>query len=269
VSNRAFTVLAVLFALAAADTLDFGRQVVVVTVASSGSNATPTSLDLAVRAAAVVKSANYDAEQTVQSFLASHAAADRRFNRLRWESRPGAVRYLSDGTVVTDYEFAITGPVLSALLPVTGNGRLLGRACCPLCGQAWPEGRPVPDGTRLAPPDAPGATCSGILIDARDIGFRPALFPRVVTENGEEVIGPGFAESERLSDWGQLALYRDRLAALAGDRIGPNPLAIRALRATGTNSADIVISQGDALRVHGSRGNMLLVGACQVGLLVN
>ena len=258
-----------LSALAVADTLDFGREAIVVTVVSSPGSPPPSALDLAVRAGTVLRAASWSSDASVASYLAAHSQAERKFNRLLWTGRPDNPRYLSDGAVSTDYEFPLSGPVLSVLMPVTGNGRLLGKACCPLCGQQWPEGRPVPEGARLVPPGGSNYQYTGILVDARGTGFRPALFPRVINENGAEVIGPGFAYPAQLADWGQVALFRDRGAATMSDRIGANPLMLRALRAEGPNSSDLVISRSDAERVHESESNLRLLGECRVGLIVD
>jgi hypothetical protein len=126
----------------------------------------------------------------------------------------------------------------------------------------------VPDSVRLVPLAGDGGY-SGILVDARGLAPAAALFPRVVTERDEEVIGPGFAAPGFLADSGQFGYYRGQSAAAAALRIGPNPLVVRALRTTGLNNCDLVISRADAARVHGSAANLKLLEQCRTGLLID
>jgi len=41
------------------------------------------------------------------------------------------------------------------------------------------------------------------------------------------------------------------------------------LAVTGTNYCDLVISQADAARIHGSKSNLELLSRCRVGFLVD
>jgi hypothetical protein len=155
-------------------------------------------------------------------------------------------------------------------MPPAGEGRLLGRRACPTCGQAWPEDREPPPGTRLEPcEDESGIVHTGILIDAQGLGLRPVLFPCVVTEQGDEVVGPGFADPENAAAAGPVAWFTDRNEAFASERLGTNPLVVRATGVTGANSSDPVISRQDASRIHGSRHNLELLSRCRVGILTD
>ncbi|MEO0078880.1 MAG: hypothetical protein ABIK86_07790, partial [candidate division WOR-3 bacterium] len=164
----------------------------------------------------------------------------------------------------------INGAILTVILPQTGDGKLLGKTACPCCGQAWPEGKEPPPGVRLVPFESGnGTSWTGILIDATNLELKPALFPKVVTDEDQEVIGPGFASAEKLAQLGQVGWFRDRTQAFASDRVGSNPLIVRALRVTGANSCDLVVSNYDAARIHGSKANLQLLSECRVGLLVD
>jgi len=260
-----------LFSLAAwADTLDYARQTVVVTSLETGSIGLQVSQSLQRRALSLLGQASYDRSRTVAGFLAAHPQAARRLERIALESRHGATRFLSDGAVSTEHEFPINGAILNVILPPTGDGKLLGKTACPCCGQAWPEGKEPPPGVRPVPLESgSGPTWTGILIDATNLGIQPALFPSVVTEDDREVIGPGFASAEKLAQLGPVGWFRDRTQAFVSERVGTNPLVIRALRVTGTNSCDLVVSQYDAARIHGSKANLQLLSECRVGLLVD
>ena len=257
-------------ALAGADTLDFARQAVIVSGVAVGPSEQTGPGNLNARAIEVLKAANYDRTWTVAAYLTSHPLALRKLGRLQLETRRSGTKFLSDGAVSTEYELPIAGPVLNLILPPTGGGKLLGKTACPCCGQRWPEGVEPGPNVKLVPcEDQNAPTFTGILIDVRGLGYRPAVFPRVVNELEEEVIGSSFAKPENLAASGQVAYYRDRTEAFSSERVGANPLVIRALRATGLNKCDIVVSNYDAGRIHGSKANLELLGECRVGLLTD
>jgi hypothetical protein len=262
--------LAVLSAVAVADSLDYTRQSVIVVTLETGAIGMQDMAALSGRALQVLKSASYDRDWTVGSYLSSHALVQRRLDRMNLASKRLGTKYLSDGTVSTEHEFPLPGAVLGLMLPVTSAPRLLGRTACPCCGQPWPEGKEPPAGVKLIPYETGTVPeYTGILIDAKGLESRPALFPRAVTESGDEVFGADFAKAEHLAQSGLVGYFHDRASALTADRIGSNPLIVRALGVAGTNSCDLVISQADAARIHGSRSNLELLSRCRVGFLVD
>ena len=262
--------LAVLAAYAAADSLDYSHVSVVVVSIDSGARSLQSTDAIKGRMLQVLKAALYDRDWTVGSYLSSHSLVQRRLERMNLTSERLGTKYLSDGTVSSEYEFPLTGAVLGLMLPVRSAPRLLGRTACPCCGQPWPEGKEPPAGVKPVPyetGDAPQYT--GILIDAKGLDSRPALFPQVVTESGDDVFSADFAKPEQVAQYGLVGYFHDRTQALTADRVGSNPLIVRALGATGTNSCDLVISQADAARIHGSMSNLELLSRCRVGFLVD
>ena len=262
--------LAVLVGLAAADSLDYARVSVVVVSIDSGTRSLQSTDVLKERMLQTLKAASYDRDWTVGSYLSSHSLVQRRLERMNLTNERLGTKYLSDGTVSTEYEFPLTGAVLELMLPVRSVPRLLGRTACPCCGQPWPEGKEPPAGVELVPyetGDAPEYT--GILVDAKGLESRPALFPQVVTEFGDDVFSADFAKPEQVTQYGLVGYFYDRMQALTADRIGSNPLIVRALGVTGTNSCDLIVSQADAARIHGSKSNLGLLSRCRVGFLVD
>jgi len=262
--------LAVLVLSAAADSLDLSRQSVVVVSVDTGAPNLQSTAALKERVLQALKSAFYDRDWTVGSYLSSHPLVQRKLERMNLTGEPIGTKYLSDGTVSTEYELALTGAALGLMLPVRSTPRLLGRTACPCCGQPWPEGKEPPAGFKLVPyetGDTPKYT--GVLIDASGLQSRPALFPQVVTESGDDVYSSDFAEPEQLTQYGLVGYFHDRAQALNADRIGPSPLIVRALGVTGTNLCDLIISRADAARIHGSQSNLDLLNRCRVGFLVD
>jgi hypothetical protein len=195
--------LAILAAVAGADSLDYARQSVVVVSIETGAVDMQNMAALNGRALQALKSASYDRDWTVGSYLSSHSLVQRRLERMNLASRRLGTKYLSDGTVSTEYEFPLTGAVLGLMLPARSAPRLLGRTACPCCGQPWPEGKETPADVKLVPYETGTVPeYTGIVIDAKGLACRPALFPRVVTESGDEVVGADFAKPEQLAQSG-------------------------------------------------------------------
>ena len=261
---------AFLVGLAAADSLDYTRVSVVVVSNETGAINAQSTPVLKERTLQTLKSASYDRDWTVSSYLASHPLVQRRLERMNLTSERLGTKYLSDGTVSTQYEFPLTGSVLGLMLPVRSTPRLLGRVACPCCGQPWPEGKELPAGVKPVPYETGSTTeYTGILIDAKGLDSRPALFPQVVTESGDDVFSADFAKPEQVTQYGLVGYFHDRTQAMTADRMGPYPLMVRALGVAGANSCDLVISQADAAKIHGSKSNLELLSRCRVGFLLD
>jgi hypothetical protein len=268
---RFFVLLvASLVALAAADSLDYTRASVIVVTTDSGARGLHSTDALKQRMLQTLQAASYDREWTVGQYLTSHSLVQRRLDRMNLATERLGTKYLSDGTVSTAYEFKLTGSVLGLMLPVRSTPHLLGRTACPCCGQPWPEGKEPPPGVELVPYETPGTPeYTGILVDAKGLNARPALFPQLVTESGDNVFNTDFADPNQVTDHGLVGYFHDRAQALTAERIGSSPLVVRALGVAGPNSCDLVISRSDAARIHGSRSNLELLSHCRVGFLVD
>jgi hypothetical protein len=168
-------------------------------------------------------------------------------------------RYMSDQSVEVDVEVPLSG-LAEALLPQSfGGGRLMSaQPVCPMCGQPWPQGKPVPPGVQLANPSlgsqtgmsATGGAFTGLIIDAKGLGVMPAMAPKVVDENGEEVYGSKYVSREFAVKQGMVGYDKDINAARNNPRVTNNPLILKGLKVSGTNSTDIVVSNADAQRIH-------------------
>lgn len=113
----------------------------------------------------------------------------------------------------------------------------------------------VPDGTVLFK----GGVATGLVIDARNLGLRPALLPRIVDQEGQEVYVGQVVTRTNAVEQGVAGYAKDVNAASNNFRVTDNPAVIKALSAAGTARTDIVIGQADAssLRRLSSQGDFL------------
>lgn len=178
-------------------------------------------------------------------------------------------RYLSNGTVEIAVVVELRGVLLDLLLPPFTRGVPVATARCPTCGQPWPQRSPLPPDSILSSWKVEGddERPTGLGVRVSGAALVPALLPRVVTREGDEVYGPGFASRDSVLTHG-LLLYGDEGDEEIVRRIGRHPLIIEAVGTAGRSRTDIVISREDARHLHGSLWLRAMLHSCRVAALV-
>ncbi len=97
----------------------------------------------------------------------------------------------------------------------------------------------------------------------------PAMAPRVVDENGNEIYGSRYVSRQYAVQQGMVGYDKDVNAARSNQRVTNNPLIIKALRATGNNKADLVVADADAQRIHGAAQTQNFLDKCRVIFIVD
>ena len=256
--------------LACCDTLDYSNWSIRLAARETVGTTVAPGPELSSRGLKLLLNALYDDNQSVGDYLLMNPKIGRKLDQLHLQATQAGNKFLSDGTVSTEYGIPLTGQVLQTLMPKTGGGVPVGPMSCPICGQPWPEDKEVPPGITLIPLEEGAPTnYTGVLIDARGSDLNPALFPRILNQEGRIVYGPEFFLPTYASDRGSVGYYDQMSGAYADDRAGYNPLRITALRAAGRNSTDLIISDPDAKKLHGSLENLKLLERCRVIILTD
>lgn len=189
----------------------------------------------------------------------------------------GESRYMSDGSVEVVVEMPITGAILDALYPSQfGGGHLItaGQLVCPTCGQPWPQGKPVPPGVTLqqiggTTTVASSSVYSGLIIDCKGLGVRPAMAPKILDEQGNEIYGSKFVSRDWAVEIGMVGYDKDLNRARQNDRVAHTPLVVKGISASGPNKTDVVISSADATMIHQAATNQNFLDKCKVMFIVN
>ena len=114
---------------------------------------------------------------------------------------------------------------------------------------AWAAARPV-DPYRPDLAFRVSESYTGLIVDASDADFLPALAPRLLEEDtGRVVFGPQMVLHAALSQQGLVGYAVAMSDARQTGRAGANPLIVRALATQGVLRADLVLSLRDAERV--------------------
>jgi len=127
-----------------------------------------------------------------------------------------------------------------------------------------PEPKPAP--AKPEPQPEGGATtvfkggvATGLVIDGRGLDLRPALLPKIVDSQGQEIYVGQVVTRTNAVEQGVAGYARDVQAASNNFRVTDNPAVIKGTRAAGQARTDVMISQADAqtMRQLGDKGNFL------------
>ena len=91
-----------------------------------------------------------------------------------------------------------------------------------------------------------GGKATGVVIDGRGLGLRPALLPRIVDTQGQEIYVGQVVTRTNAVEQGVAGYAKDVNAAANNFRVTDNPAVLRGLRASGAAKTDIVLNQADA-----------------------
>ncbi len=120
---------------------------------------------------------------------------------------------------------------IQALINLRGklSGRLIPRSVW--FEQTQSKGREAAQATVHEAENAytePSSAYTGLIVDLRGLDFHPALIIRIYDEQGQEIYGPTVVDPQVASQKG-ICLYTTRLqSAMSSDRVGDNPLLVRA-----------------------------------------
>ena len=104
-----------------------------------------------------------------------------------------------------------------------------------------------------------GGTATGVVVDGRGLGLRPALLPRIVDSQRQEIYVGQVVTRTNAVEQGVAGYAKDVNAAANNFRVTDNPAVLKGLRASGAARTDIVVGQADAqmLRQLSSKGDFL------------
>ena len=163
-------------------------------------------------------------------------------------------RYMSTGDVEVDVEIPLSGVLADALLPLQQGSPMIPGQNFPIDQSFLPQQSGV---------------FTGLIVDARGSGLRPAMAPKILDEQGNEVYGSGYVSREYAVQIGVVGYEKDINRAKSNERVTNNPMIIKGLKATGTNRADIVISNPDAQGVLAAAKNLNFMEKCQVMIILD
>lgn len=211
-----------------------------------------------------VKGVRVSSETTVENGMVSSDVIKTQVEGMvRGARQVGETKYLSDSSVEVIMEVPMTG-IMDILMPTAADATAAAAA-------------PVPEPNIVAtdeppPPvvaDNPNAPITGIIVDARGLGLRPSMSPRVLTADGTILYGPGSYPRDFAVQQGVVGYHKDPEAAKSDPRVVGNPLVVRGVGTSGKLNADVVLSVSDAQMASQFPGFMDAIGACRVMFILD
>ena len=109
---------------------------------------------------------------------------------------------------------------------------------------------------------------TGLIFDAQSLTFTPSGSVKILDEDGREVYGSAYVSKDWADKHGIVSYAKSLDQAKANPRVAGNPLVIKAVRVTGPNNKDLVISNDDARRVRDLAKNLNFLDAAKVVIIV-
>ncbi len=195
-----------------------------------------------------VKGVRLDSTTTVENFMVTSDVIRTQVSGFVQGAMVMDKKYMSDGSVEVTVGMKLTGALADSLLP---------------------KQPPAPPTGIVTTPGAAGQTFTGLIVDARGLGIKPAMAPKVLNEDGKEVYGSAWINRDWAVREGMAGYLKDPLQAQQNPRVTDKPLLVKAVKASGDARVDVVISNADASMIHGATQNLSFLEKCKVIILVD
>lgn len=114
-----------------------------------------------------------------------------------------------------------------------------------------------------------GEEVSGLIIDAGGLDLKPAMVPKIYSEGGELIYGPGDVDNSYLTRQGIAGYARSIDQARSNERVGENPMVVKAEKIRGENNCDVVIPVDEASKLMKASSDNDFLEECRVMFVVN
>ena len=206
----------------------------------------------------IVNGVNVTSETTIEGAMFDDKIKTQVQGAIRGARRVGDPRYLSDTSVEVVFEVSMNN-IAYALLPIV-------EAATVVVGAAT-EASLSQTAAALSTTTSGGIT--GIIIDGKDLGLRPAMSPRILDQNGGVVYGPGHYSRDYAAANGVVGYAKSLKQAQADTRVQGNPLVLRATSASGTTRSDVIITNVDAGKVSRANNNAGVLKNCRIMFILD
>jgi len=181
--------------------------------------------------------------------------------------------YLSDGTVEVTIAMSLRGGFAQLILPKDIK-QVPEIKTIPPAPPAPPAVEqvgqvPVPPPPQPAIPTPAPVIYTGLVVDARGLGARPAMSPKLRDERGQEVYGSAYVSREYAVQQGMAGYAKDLTASQTNPRVTNEPLTVKGLKTEGPGQSDLVISNADADKIRSASENLSFLKKCRVMIVLD
>jgi hypothetical protein len=184
----------------------------------------------------VVNGIYVDSTTTVNNYLTTNAEVRTRVEGMVRQAKVTQEQELSDGSFETTVVMKLTD-IAPSVMPRTEH-----------------KTEPI-DFKDTGMPLPQPSSYTGLVVDARGTGAKPAIAPKLLLSDGEEAYSVAYVDQSSLEgkegDSKRIAWYcQTPDVARAHPRVADSPLMIKAIKAAGQNRTDLVIHDADAQLIH-------------------
>jgi hypothetical protein len=188
-------------------------------------------------------------------------------------AQPIKKEYLSDGTVEVTIAMSLRGGFAQLILPKDIK-QVQEIKTIPSAPPAHPGAEavgqaPLPTAPQPMIPTPAPAVYTGLVVDARGLGVRPAMSPKILDERGQEVYGSAYVSREFAVQQGMAGYAKDVTASQTNPRVTNQPLTVKGLKTEGPGQSDLVISNADADVIRGASENLSFLKKCRVMIVLD
>lgn len=205
-----------------------------------------------------VKGIQVDSATLIENMIVSNDVVKTRISGLVKGAQAIKKEVQPDGSVEVTVGLSLTGELFDTVLAKDFGRKMPMAPAVP--PPAAPPSPPVlapapppavtPPPAVAAPPPAPaapsppaGEAYTGLLVDARGLGLKPALAPRLIDEQGKELYASEVLDRNQAVQAGVAGYAKDLVAGSRQPRVTDNPLIVKGVRASGNKATDVVLPE--------------------------
>ncbi len=220
------------------------------------------------RLAEIVQGVRVSSETTVKNFMLQDTNINTRVNGFIKGARETDIKYYADGAAEVTIEAALNGEggLSGIILPPLSEPRIT-EVAEPLVKE---EEKPIETAKdEGAAKQGEGskevsASYTGLVVDAKDLGIQPALNPKILTEEKEEVYGISSADPRYRTEMGLVEYHVVMETAKKDNRVTQAPYVIKAVKGLGANKSNVVIKTADAQKFQDTKESKDILEHCKV-----
>ena len=199
----------------------------------------------------IVKGVRIDSMTLVKDFVVQSDIIRSQVNGYLERSQVVDIAYMSDGSVEATVAMNLRGGFADMVLPKSIKS-------------IQPIKQP-----QAPPREEPGEVFTGLVVDSRGFQVKPAMSPKIVDEDGNEVYGSSYVSRDYAISQGMAGYAKDLTAAQTNQRVTNNPFTIKGIKTSDTGDSDIVISNADAAKIKGAGENLSFLQQCKVMIVLD
>jgi hypothetical protein len=208
----------------------------------------------------ITKGVQVDSATAIKDFTVASNVLDKQVDGLVRNAEIVDYQYTPDGRAEVKLRVPLYGNLAQIILPLV--------MAKPSAAPVLTDVAPAPD-VKVIESLSAIIVYTGIVVDARGIQARPAMSPRIFDEDAKEVYGLASVDLEYAVKQGMSGYARDLTAAQSNQRVGANPITVKALRSSGPGKSDIIISNAAARQIRSSSERAYFLKQCKVMIVLD